>query len=352
MSKHAQIEFDESSKKKTRRQKPNIAKIVKEGNPILVQVSKEPVYEKGAKLTTCFTLPGRFFVLTPNIPRLGVSKKIEDRDERLRLKEIVRKCLPEGMGGIIRTTSEGRLALKVMAYDKITPIFKTYDIDTQLENALKKKVPLKSGGSLIIESTEAMAVIDVNTGRFTGKSDLEETILKTNLEAAEESARQLRLRNIGGLIVIDFIDMSPAGNRRKLYNFLEKTLREQDKFQSVVLKVSEFGLVQMTRKRSGKTLLQQLTQNCQTCNGTGFISSVQTDSFGILRDIQEELLKLKKTKVATISINPDIFEYLTSVEYNSILELEKKHKIKITLLSDPKLKPTQYKLKKNSILER
>ncbi len=108
MSKHAQVEFDETSKRKAQRQKPNIAKIVKEGDPILVQVSKEPVYEKGAKLTTCFTLPGRFFVLTPNIPRLGVSKKIADRDERLRLKEIVRKLLPEGMGGIIRTTSEER----------------------------------------------------------------------------------------------------------------------------------------------------------------------------------------------------------------------------------------------------
>ena len=228
MSKYAQSEYEETSRKKTKYQRPNIAKIVKEGDAILVQVSKEPVYEKGAKLTTCFTLPGRFFVITPNIPRLGVSKKIEDREERLRLKEIVQAHLPEGMGGIIRTTSEGRrtpeiakdiryliktwnsiqkkfdaakqqekiyediplalqvvrdhlddnvesviidnkkkqqelykfvktiapeYALKIKLYDKSTSIFKAFDIETQIESALEKKAFLKSGGSLVIEST-------------------------------------------------------------------------------------------------------------------------------------------------------------------------------------------------------
>ncbi len=421
MSKYAQIEYDEASRKKTRYQKPNIAKIVKEGDPILVQVSKEPVYEKGAKLTTCFTLPGRFFVLTPNIPRLGVSKKVGDRDERARLKEIVQAQLPEGMGGIIRTTSEGRLApeiskdiryliktwkniqtkfdtakqqekiyediplslqvvrdhldsdvesviidnkkkqqelyrfvktiapeyaLKIKLYDKTEPLFKIFEIEPQITAALEKKVPLKSGGSIVVESTEAMTVIDVNTGKFIGKTNLEETILKTNLEAAEESARQLRLRNIGGLIVIDFIDMAIMGNRRKLYNFLEKTLRERDKFQSVVLKVSEFGLVQMTRKRSGKTLIQQLMNTCPTCRGLGAISSVQTDSFFVLQLIKAELLKLKHSKDVVISIHPAVFEYLTSNEYNSILALEKEYKLKITLFSDSKLRTTQYKIMK------
>lgn len=421
MSKYAQVEFEETSKKKSRHQKPNIAKIVKEGDPILVQVSKEPVYEKGAKLTTCFTLPGRFFVLTPNIPRLGVSKKVENRDERARLKEIVQKHLPEGMGGIIRTTSEGRsipeiakdiryliktwnniqnkfntakqqekiyediplslqvvrdhldddvetviidnkkkqqdlykfvktiapeYALKIKLYNKPEPLFKTFNIESQIESALEKKVPLKSGGSLVIESTEAMTVIDVNTGKFIGKTNLEDTILKTNLEAAEESARQLRLRNIGGLIVIDFIDMAIMGNRRKLYNFLEKTLRERDKFQSVVLKVSEFGLVQMTRKRSGKTLMQQLMQTCPTCRGLGVISSIQTDSFSILRSIKADLLKLKTAKYVEIGVNSSVFDYLTSTEYKAILAAEKEHAIKIVLLSDPKLKTTQYRIMK------
>ncbi len=155
-------------------------------------------------------------------------------------------------------------AMKVSLYEKETPIFKAYDVEPQIITALEKKVPLKSGGSLIIETTEAMTVIDVNTGRFIEKASLEDTILKTNLEAAEEAARQLRLRNIGGLIVIDFIDMAAPGNRQKLFYYLEKTLREEDKFQSVVLKVSEFGLVglvQMTRKRSGKTLIQQLPKH-------------------------------------------------------------------------------------------
>lgn len=421
MSKFAQIEFDETSRKKLRYQRPNIAKIIKEGDSILVQVSKEPVYEKGAKLTTCFTLPGRFFVLTPNIPRLGVSKKVEDREERKRLKDIVQAHLPEGMGGIIRTTSEGRStpeitediryliktwnniqkkfdaaqqqekiyediplslqvvrdyldddvevviiddkkkqlelytfiksiapehAFKVKLYNNPTPIFKAFDIEQQIETALEKKVSLRSGGSLVIESTEAMTVVDVNTGKFIGKANLEDTIFKTNLEAAEEIARQLRLRNIGGLIVIDFIDMAIISNRRKLYNFLEKILRERDKFQSVVLKVSEFGLVQMTRKRSGKTLIQQLMQICPTCSGLGVISAIQTDSFTILRAIELELEKLKGTKEIEIGINPMVFDYLSSVEYNAIFSLEKLHKAKITLHSDPKLKTTQYKIVK------
>ncbi len=421
MSKHAQVEYDEQAKQKARRQKPNIAKIVKEGDPILIQVSKEPVYEKGAKLTTCFTLPGRFFVLTPNIPRLGVSKKIEDRDERYRLKDLVRKNLPEGMGGIIRTTSEGRTdreiakdlrylvktwetiqknfnsaepeakiyedlplsfqvvrdhldddveavisdnktnqkelykfvktiapehAMKVKLYTQAIPLFKEYDIDHQIKAALDKKVPLRSGGSLIIETTEAMAVVDVNTGKFIGKSNLEDTILKTNLEAAQEVARQLRLRNIGGLIVIDFIDMATAGNRQKLFNALEKALKEQDKFQSVVLKVSEFGLVQMTRKRSGKTLTQQLMRTCSACKGIGYVPSIQTDSFSILRSVQEYLKKGSFDKDTTISINPTIFEYLSSAEYNAILTLEKEYSVKIALLSDKQLGQTQYKINK------
>ena len=421
MSKHAQIEYDEQAKQKARRQKPNIAKIVKEGDPILIQVSKEPVYEKGAKLTTCFTLPGRFFVLTPNIPRLGVSKKIEDRDERQRLKDIVRNNLPEGMGGIIRTTSVGRTeqeitkdlrflvktwegiqknfesaapeakiyediplsfqvvrdhldedvevvitdnkatqkelynfvksiapehSMKVMLYTQTIPLFKEYDIDSQIKLALDKKVPLKSGGSLIIETTEAMAVVDVNTGKFIGKSNLEDTIFKTNMEAAQEIARQLRLRNIGGLIVIDFIDMAAAGNRQKLFNMLEKTLREKDKFQSVVLKVSEFGLVQMTRKRSGKTLTQQLMETCTTCRGIGHISSIQTDSYTVLRSLQESLSEVKQQKEVTVSVNPALFEYLSSSEYNALLDLEKEHRVKITLQTDIALSPTQYKISK------
>jgi ribonuclease G len=413
------VEYDDSARKQTR-QKPSISKIVTEGDSILVQVSKEPVYEKGAKMTTCFTLPGRFFVLMPNIPRLGVSKKIDDRDERIRLKDIIKSALPEGMGGIIRTTSESRdqdelikdvrflletwetiqsrlatakpqekiyediplsfqvgrdcldgdveavitddkksqaelykfvrtiapeHAMKIMLYDDIIPIFQQYDIEKQIEQALDKKVHLRSGGSLIIESTEAMTVVDVNTGRFTGKANLEDTILKTNLEAAEEIARQLRLRNIGGLIVIDFIDMATSTNRQKLFNVFEKTLKEHDRFQSVVLKVSEFGLVQMTRKRSGKTLMQQLMQDCKACHGLGVVKSLQSDSFAILRAIEEVLSKGDHGKEISVGLHPSVFEYLSSIEYNAILDLEKQFKIKIALETNPSLYLAQYKIK-------
>ncbi len=399
----------------------DIKKIFKENEAILVQVGKEPIAEKGAKLTTCFTLPGRFIVLMPNIPRIGISKKIEKKTERLRLKEIVQDYLPENMGAIIRTTSEYRnkkeitkdidflvrtwhtiqkkfkeakptekiyedlpLSLqivrdhlddnveaviidnkenqrkiykfikliapehahKVKSYDEPTSLFNFFNIEKQIDAALEKKVPLKSGGSLVIETTEAMTVVDVNTGRFIGKTSLEETLLKTNLEAAEEIVRQLRLRNIGGLIVIDFIDLAEVGNRHRLFNFFEKTLKERDKFQSVVLKISEFGLVQMTRKRSGKTLIQQQTYICQTCQGSGFVKSLPTESYTILHSMKEAFKKQKPASQVILSVNPAIFEHITSIEYDSILYFENKFKIKITLASKKNFALNQYKIEK------
>jgi len=421
ISKQTQIDETDKTPAKKPRQQADISKILREGDPILVQVSKEPVYEKGPKLSTCFTLPGRFIVLMPNIPRIGVSKKIEDRDERNRLKDIVRQQLPDGMGAIIRTTSENRnvkeiskdvaflvkiwnkiekdfntaeakaklhedidLSLQIVRdhldndveaiiiddkelqksvykfvkatapeyshliklYKGVSGIFDHYGIDKQIEAALDKKVHLKSGGSLIIESTEAMTVVDVNTGKFTGKSNLEETILKTNLEAAEEIVRQLRLRNIGGLIVIDFIDMSSHANKQKLFRTFEKFLKERDKFQSVVLKISEFGLVQMTRKRSGKTLVQQLTQDCPTCKGLGFVKSMQTESYAILQRIKKDLKTKSSDRELTIHLNPAIFDYITHTEYNAILYLEKEFNCKITLLMNKALGVNQYKIEK------
>jgi len=408
-------------KRRERHQSLDIGKILKEEESILVQVSKEPIYEKGAKLTTCFTLPGRFLVLMPNIPRVGVSKKIADRDERMRLKEIVTRNLPEGMGAIIRTTSENRkekeiaqdlqflfatwkeiqkkiktaeptekvheditLSLqvvrdhldddveeiiindkeeqkniykfvkhiaseyshKVKLYKEPPLIFEKYDIEKQIEQALKKKVMLKSGGSLIIETTEAMSVIDVNTGKFVGKKNLEDTILKTNLEAAEEVARQLRLRNIGGLIVIDFIDMAVPSHRQQLIRTFEKILRETDKFQSVVLKVSEFGLVQMTRKRSGKTLTQQLTEKCPHCHGSGTVKSIQAETFLLLRDLKTQLLEKSLGESIELVVSKEVFGYITHTEYDAILQLEKEFKISLTLDEEKNFALNQYKIKK------
>lgn len=421
MSKQIQLDEQEEPKEKIPRQQQDISKILKEGDKVLVQVSKEPVYEKGAKLTTCFTLPGRYVVLMPNIPRIGVSKKIEDREERNRLKTIVRANLPDTMGAIIRTTSEGtsesaiakdirfliktwqsiekryaeaepqeklyedlpialqvvrdhldedveavitdnkenqnelyqfvkdmapEYANKVRFYTEKQAIFEYFHVEKQIEEALNKKVELKSGGSLIIETTEAMSVIDVNTGKFTGKKSMEETILKTNMEAAEEAVRQLRLRNIGGLIVIDFIDMAIAANRQKLFKHFEKNLKEHDKFQSVVLKLSEFGIVQMTRKRSGKTLQQQLTINCTCCHGYGFVKSLQTECYAIFNEIREQLANGSFGKTITIKVHPDMFHYITATEYNTILAFEREFGVKITLASDKNRKIADYKVEK------
>jgi len=399
--------------------KCDISKVFKEGDEILVQVSKEPMNEKGAKLSTCFAIPGRFIVLMPNIAKIGVSKKIKSKEERLRLKDIVREFLPEGMGAIIRTTSEEHeskeiiqdlnylietwyevnktfkqakpaekiyqdidLSLqivrdyldndvefilvdnkdtqlqvykfvkqvapehahKVKLYQGPPSLFDKFNIEKQIEQALDKKVNLKSGGSIIIETTEAMTVIDVNTGRYAGKTSLEETILKTNLEAADAVTRQLRLRNIGGLIVIDFIDMANASNRQKLFKFFEKTLKEQDKFQSVLLKISEFGLVQMTRKRSGKTLTQELTNKCPTCKGLGFIKSNQNESFEVLRKVRDQLESKKASGQILLTVNPEVFHYLINKEYNSILYLEKTYRAKITITSQDDLPDASCKI--------
>lgn len=399
------------------RQPHDIGKIFKEGESVLVQVSKEPIYEKGAKLSTCFTLPGRFIVLLPNIPRLAISKKIEDREERARLKELILKHLPDGMGAIIRTSCDGateRALLRDLNYllstwdtiqkdfarvqevkkvyediplmlqvvrdhldddveavitddkdarskiyqfvkrsapefsDRVKlytgkqDIFEKFYLFKQLDEALSHKVDLESGGSIIIETTQSMTVVDVNTGRFIGKARQEDTILKTNLEAAEEIVRQLRLRNIGGLIVIDFIDMATPAHRQKLFRFFEKTLRERDKFQSVVLKVSEFGLVQMTRKRSGKTLVQQLTDTCPTCSGLGFIKSIETQTYRVLAKIKEEIGSKSFSGPIKLKLHPATFEHIVHDEYDAILYLEKQFSVKITLESDEQLSIGQF----------
>jgi ribonuclease G len=404
-----EVDDESGSESEKRYVAPDISTIFKEDDEILVQVNKEPVGQKGAKLTTCFTLPGRFLVLMPNIPRICVSKKIEDREERARLKQIFQYHLPEGMGAIIRTSAEGvdeseifqdvtfllkdwesiqtrfkkvnapakiyedmdislqvvrdyldddvemiitdnvhnqeQLYLyiksvapehqfKVQLYEGQSNIFEHFNIDTQIKDALTKKVDLKSGGSIVIESTEAMTVIDVNTGRFIGKKDLEDTVLTTNLQAAQEIVRQLRLRNIGGLIVIDFIDMAEYANREKLVEAFEHQLKLYDKFQSVVLNVSAFGLVQMTRKRSGKTLQQKLTSSCTSCHGTGWRFSVRTQSYEILHKAAHKLKLLGTQKDIIFTVHPEVFDFISSIEYNSILVLEKERACNIVFKSD------------------
>ena len=192
-----------------------------------------------------------------------------------------------------------------------------------------------------------MTVIDVNTGKFIGKGNLEETIFITNTEAAQEIVRQLKVRNIGGLIVIDFIDMRKDSNRQKLFRLFEKTLKEQDKFQSVVLRVSEFGIVQMTRKRSGKTLQQELTNDCSCCRGLGYIKSLETEAHMILRKLQEDLAQAKRGDAITLYVNQPMFDHITNTEYDALLTLEKTSNTSITLATDDALSRDQYKIQKN-----
>ncbi len=408
-----------ASKERAPKLSLNIGKIFKENDAVLVQVIKEPIHEKGPKLTTCFTLPGKFIVLMPNIPQVGISRKIEDREERARLKEVLSHILPKGMGAIVRTTAEHRkapdlkrdigflvatwksivkkfkkaqpetkvyediplslrvvrdqldedvevvltdnkkdvqamskfvksftpeLVGKIQLYDEPIPIFDKFNLEKQIVSALQKKVQLKSGGSLIIEMTEAMTVIDVNTGKFIGSGSHEETILQTNLEAADEIVTQLRLRNIGGLIVIDFIDMAAGANRQRLSRFLEKTLKERDKYQSVTLRISEFGIVQMTRKRSGKTLSQQLTTCCQTCQGLGFVKSISSISFEILHQVQLKLATKQLKGSLVLMVSPKVYDYLLQYEYKSILQAEKDYECKIVLECSDKMDGIQFQL--------
>ena len=200
---------------------------------------------------------------------------------------------------------------------------------------------MQSGGSIIIESTEAMTVVDVNTGRYSGKTKLEDTILNTNLDAAKEIVRQLRLRNVGGLVVIDFIDMATSTNKNKLFSFFEKVLKENgDKSQSVVLKISEFGLVQMTRKRTGKTLRQQLTECCDNCNGSGVFKSISTKVFEVLRNLEKFIFlknNYKTYKGCFILTDKTVASYIIDKEYDSLLYLEKKYNLNIVIKEDEKM---------------
>src|ERR1700680_329667 len=345
---------------------PKIEDLLREGQEIIVQVVKEPLGTKGARLTSHVTMPGRFLVFMPTVDHVGVSRKIESREERARLRGIVREFREShGFTGgvIIRTAAAGRpkedivsdleafhtiwteirhkmessrapasvyreqslvgkllrdlltdefqairidnpqehqrvlelierilpnLASKVKLYTKPFPIFDEYGVQAEIDKALKSKVWLKSGGSIVINQTEALVAIDVNTGRYVGKKSsgrLEDTIVKTNLEAAKEIVRQLRLRDLGGIIVLDLIDMEDKKNRQKVYQAVEVELKK-DRSPSKALQVSDFGLVIITRKRVKQSLERVLTEPCPYCSGTGVIKSSSTICYEILSEVK------------------------------------------------------------------
>jgi len=380
---------------------PKIEELLKEGQDVIVQVAKEPLGTKGARLTCHVTLPGRFLVFMPTVDHIGISRKIDSRDERSRLRGIVREFREEHSfsgGVIIRTAASGRskddiladlnyfykiwvdmrqrgeqkrapvtvyqepslvakllrdlltddysairidhpgefqralefinrimpnMASRVKRYDKDFPIFEEYGVQAELDKALRSKVWLKSGGSIVINQTEALVAIDVNTGRYVGKKTagrLEDTIIKTNLEAAKEIVRQIRLRDLGGIIVCDFIDMEEKKNRQKVFQAVEQELRK-DRAPSKALQVSDFGLVIVTRKRVKQSLERVLTEPCPYCSGAGTIKSSATVCYEILSEIRKVGSELDGPGVL-LRVNPDIARALQEEERGVLKDLK------------------------------
>jgi ribonuclease G len=375
----------------------NIRSLVAEGNEILVQVVKDPLGTKGARLTTYITLPSRYLVYMPQGQGVGVSARIEGLDERERLRAIVQTELQpnENAGYIVRTAAEdcppealradmiylrklwqfvrqkglrtepGNLVhadlplhLRVLRdllrpdvekvmidqpsahremqefaaafmpeelqrielYGESRPVFELHHVEDEIQKALERKVPLKSGGHLVIDQTESMTTIDVNTGAFVGHRNLEETIFRTNLEAAVTIARQLRLRNLGGIIIIDFIDMEDPEHRRQVIQALEKALAD-DHVKTNISSVSPLGLVEMTRKRTRESLEHLLCQACPTCEGKGFVKTAETVCYEVFREIVRQSRQFDCQQLMVLA-HQDVIERLLDEESSALGELE------------------------------
>jgi len=378
-------------------EKENIEDLISEGQEIIVQVSKSPIGTKGARITSNVSLPGRFLVLMPTSSHIGISRRIEDEDERQRLKDIVSELSNNSpMGYIVRTAAEGvrkeklayemgflknlwcniqrkyktagtpallhqelNLSLRavrdlliqeaeklvidskkdfdsvlafldtfnpslkdsVELFEGSEPIFDAYNLEGDISRALKRKVWLKSGGYIVIEHTEALVAIDVNTGRYVGKYNLEETILKTNLEAVKEIAYQIRLRDIGGIIIIDFIDMEKKSNQEKVFSALNEAFTK-DRSKTHILPISDMGLIQMTRKRTRKPLNRLLCDPCPYCDGEGYIISTKTICYSIYREVLRYAADMTGARL-TLRVNPEVADYLHGEENHLIPGLEK-----------------------------
>lgn len=372
-----------------------ISELIHTNEEIIVQVSKEPLGTKGPRVTTYLSLPGRYLVYMPTAKHVGISRRIENEDERNRLKEIVSSIKKSKGGYIVRTVSEGMskedfdadikffnviwedikkkaetatspslinndldLVTRIIRdiftekiseliidseseYNKILnfvgnfmpefkqrirlykgpePIFESYGIEMEITKALGRKVWLKSGGYIIIDYTEALTVIDVNTGRYVGKKNLEETILNTNMEAAKEIAYQLKLRNIGGIIIIDFIDMESEKNRDKVFNALKDTLAE-DKAKNNILRISELGLVEMSRERARSDITRTLCEPCPYCEGKAYLKSPATICYEIFRELRQGFWMVKGEEM-TIEAHPAVAELLYNEEQETLAELD------------------------------
>ena len=393
-----------------------IEELIQEGQEILVQVSKDPIGSKGARVTSYVTIPGRYLVLMPNVEHIGISRRISDEDERTRLRTIVENIKPKGYGLIIRTASEGsgeedlvkdlefllilwenvqkkkdrvsaptllysdldlvfrsvrdlmiqdvkrlvvdsaeeyerikdfvrtyfeKLLGKIELYDGTEPIFDAFGIELDISRALGRKVWLKSGGYIVIDQTEAMTVIDVNTGKFVGKEELEDTILKTNLEAVKEIAYQIRLRNLGGIIIVDFIDMEKFENRDRVFNAFVEAMKK-DRAKNTISHISELGLIQMTRKRVRESLGRTLCETCPYCEGKGFVKSPKTLCYEIFRKVAR-LAKHGGDRII-VTAHPSVAELLSDEERGGIEDIENRHNVKVTIRENRNLHQENYEV--------
>jgi ribonuclease G len=375
---------------------PLITELISQGQELLVQVIKDPLGSKGARLTTQLSIPSRYLVLLPGVDSLGVSVRIEAEEERDRLRGLLRECLGEatGHGFIIRTNAEGverealgrdvdylrrlwprievdasdavagqcvyedlslpyrslrdlmhagiekvriddretwRRAVKfageffpewadrIEFYDGEGPLFDLYGVETEIERALNRTTPLKSGGHLTIDQTEAMTTVDVNTGSYLGHRNLEETIYKTNLEAAQAIARQLRLRNLGGIIIIDFIDMTELDHKRQVLRTLQRAL-ERDHARTTVSDITDLGLVEMTRKRTTESLEHRLCEPCPACEGRGRVKSVDTVCSEIFREILRAVRQFETGQMRVMT-SPPVVDRMLEEHHRSLAEL-------------------------------
>lgn len=392
----------------------DIAQLVRQGQDIMVQVVKDPLGTKGARLTTDITLPSRYLVFMPGSSHVGVSQRIESEQERARLKKTTQPYVDDDGGFIIRTAAEGvgedelsqdaaflrrvwkkvserrkrrginllyqdlplqvrvvrdfvgaeldciqvdsktthmelqdfanefmpEMADRVELYSGRTPIFELYDVENEIKRALNRKVELKSGGYLIIDQTEAMTTVDINTGAFVGHRNLEDTIFNTNLEATQAIARQLRLRNLGGIIIIDFIDMVNDDHKQRVLDSLQSALA-LDRVKTNISGFSGLGLVEMTRKRTRESLEHVLCEECPACGGTGSVKTVETVSYEILR----ELIRLDhayKVDEFMLYCSPAVHDQLSSDNGQQIAELEVYIGKRIRVKSEPMYAQDKY----------
>ena len=408
-----------SSVRRPRPRPSEINKLAKPGQEVLVQVVKEPIGNKGPRLTTHIGMPGRFIVLVPLDHHIGISKKVTDRQERGRLYKILKKIAPAyKMGFIVRTAGVGKtewefkresrylaalwsrikqdaakikgpgivyeergltfrilrdifkedvnrvlvddrdeykklrhfanslmpaMKKKLMLYKERTNLFDSRGIEKEIEKLYRKKIELKCGGYIFIEETEGLIAIDVNSGSFSRKR-MEDTALKVNLEAAVNIAKQIRLRDIGGIIVIDFIDMAQQKHSSEIFRTLIDAVK-RDKARIKILKMSEFGIVQMTRQRVRKGVKKVSYQNCPYCGGRGSVKSATTMAIDVLRAIKKEL---ETTRVRSVSayVHPNVANYLLNEDRPSITKLEHDHRAKIVIIADPEMHVENFKIQK------